>query len=502
MDIIKDIRWYLEKPERLLDKKPFWRGGNMNIERTKYVDIDSKVQSVLSNLSVKTITQDTYLSEYYPSLHKINFNKNAAKITIETEDGTFSTSENLIIESPYQKDIHATHVQYLATNPMVFEILNDNEEQFTSELTTLKNEWKYRGMESIKQKMISEQKKVGDFALLFQYHNKKGGGKVKVLSFPQYTIIPNYDEYGDLVGVSFYHSIMIDDKSVEYIDTYFEKFYVQHKKNIDAKENDDIWIMVGTPKKHKFSQIPCVYYRSCVAWEYSQGLIEMYELIDNIHAVIFKRLGVMGMIVRGQLDKTKGGEMNFKVNDNQLLINIENSESKDNVEILKFPSYDGFIEYKNHLEKRIYDASFVSKINMQNMGTSGNIGNVVQLAMVNNIGIANQSIKDWGETTNKMVKLFSEMLWLEKNDKTIKFDDMKTMARLSIWIPQSDQQLIDNLIKAQGYLSKETMRELTPMSATNEKERWENEQQQIIDEEVKKKTLIQNKQDIKELEIV
>ncbi|MCL2312167.1 MAG: phage portal protein [Firmicutes bacterium] len=503
MEVVKNMRWYLEKPERFLEKKPFWRGGDMVMEKTEYADIDSKIQAALSKLRVHTITQDTYLSEYNPTLHKINYNRSAAKITITTDSGTFTTTENLTITSSFQKDIHATHVQYLATNPMVFEILNNNDEKFTETLTSYKNEWKFDAMESVKQKMISEQKKVGDFALLFQYHKSKGKGNVKVLSFPKHTVIPNYDEYGGLVGMSFYYSVTTDNKITEYIDTYFDKLVVKHKKIFDEKSGETTWVTIDKPKKHKFTQIPCVYYRSCVAWEYSQSLIEMFELIDNIHAVIFKRLGVFGMKVRGNLDKTKGGEMNFKVNDSQLLINIENSDSKDDVEILKFPSYEGFIEYKNHLEKRIYDASFVSKINMQNMGTSGNIGNVVQIAMVNNIGLANQSIKDWQETTNKMAQLYAEMKWLETNGEEMNYTKMKLMARLSIWIPQSDQQIIDNLMKA-DWISNETKRELSPMSATNEKERWEREQDDIAkknEQKQKPKAQIENQADVEQLKL-
>jgi len=498
MEVVKNMRWYLDNPERLLEKKPFWRGGDMNVEKTEYSDIDGKVQAALSKLKVNTISQDTYLSEYDPTLHKINYNRNAAKITITLDDQTFSTTENLTITSPYQKDIHATHVQYLATNPMVFEILNNEDGKYTKMLTSYKNDWKYDGLELRKHKMIYEQLKVGDLALLFQYHNKKGGAKVKVLSFPQYTIIPNYDEYGDTVGISFYHSVVIDGKITEYIDTYFEKLYVKHKKVNDEKTGKVTWELVEEPKYHKFSRIPCIYYRDAVAWESSQMLIEMYELIDNIHALILKRFGMFGMKVRGSIDK-KDSEMSLKVNDSQLLINIENADSKDDVDILEYPSYGGFIEYKDHLEKRIYDASFVSKINMQNMGTSGNIGNVVQLAMVNNIGIANQRIREWQDVTNEMAQLYSELKWLESGETGMNYTEMKLMARLSLWIPQSDQQVIDNLMKA-NWISNETKRELSPMSATNEGERWQREQDAI---EIKKtqnqQTQIDNNADVEPL---
>jgi len=134
------------------------------------------------------------------------------------------------------------------------------------------------------------------------------------------------------------------------------------------------------------------------------------------------------------------------------------------------------------------------------MGTSGNLGNATQLAMINNIGIANQSIRDWQETTNRMVELYQYMKWLETGKN---YPEMKLMARLSLWIPQSDQQIIDNLVKA-TWLSDETKRELTPMSATNEKERWDREQDEIISKSAdgKKQTeQIVNKTDVEQLEL-
>ena len=499
MEIIKNMRWYLEKPERLLEKKPFWRGGDMNIEKTQYAEIDSKVQAALSKLRVNTITQDTYLSEYNPTLHKINYNRAASRITITTESGTYTTTEELTLTSPFQKIIHATRVQYLATNPMVFEILNNDDEKFTRRFTSLKNEWKYDVIESKKYKMVYDKEMIGDVALLYQYHKDKRKSNVKVLSYPQYTIIPNYDEYGNAVGISFYYSVTIDDEIIEYIDTYFSEYFVKHRKNFDLKSGKTTWVIVDKPKKHKFNQIPCMYFRGDVAWEHSQNLIEMYELIDNIHGVILKRLGMFGMVVRGNMNP-KSGDIKSIVSDSELFINIENSESKDSVEILKFPSYEGFIEYKDHLEKRIYDASFVSKINMSNMGTSGNIGNATQLAMINNIGIARQSILEWQEATNKMVELYQELKWLETG---INYPEMKLMARLSLWIPQSDQQIVDILQKS-DWLSRETKQELSPMSATNEKERWKREQ----DEMESKKTptqkpieQIDSKDDVEQLKL-
>ena len=467
---IKNINWYLENPKRLLEKKSFWRGGDLvfnESQNSTYNLINSNTEANLSTLKVKNISQDIFYSEYYPSLHSIHYNENVPKIRLKYGSMMMQIDDDIRIASAYQKQIHDSHVRSIAVSKMNFTLLNIDESDEETDFIKLKKYWEYKNMETVKHDMIFEQEKVGDVAVVLGIIN--GKLEVKVLSFPEYVIVPNYDEFNNLIAVSFRYVTSIDDINIEYIDTYTDKYFYRHKYEYDENNSlNDCWVLDEKVTPHKFSQIPVIYVRGDVAWENSQSSIVMYELVDNIHNVLVKRLGLFGMKVRGSAEN-----IDAEISDAAIVVTIEDSESKDDVEILKFPSYEGFIEHKNHLEEKIFEQSSVSRINARGMGTSGNIGSFSQLLMLDSIGLANQKIKKWSYATNKLIELFAEGMTLETN---INFSKLKIKALLSVWIPESDAQKMDNMAKA-TWISDKTKCENTSFAAVNEYERLQEEKQ-------------------------
>ena len=73
----KDINWYLSSPLRLLQMKPFTRGGHMNGHGYEMSDVlnNTTIETGFANLTLHPISQDTYITEYKPDLHHIILNQ-------------------------------------------------------------------------------------------------------------------------------------------------------------------------------------------------------------------------------------------------------------------------------------------------------------------------------------------------------------------------------------------------------------------------------------------
>ena len=85
MKVERNINWFLSEPTRLMQMKPFTRGGTYNLH-----GYEKNPQGILNNTSLETgfaeltlhpISQDLYITEYRPDLHHIILNKNSAQWT-------------------------------------------------------------------------------------------------------------------------------------------------------------------------------------------------------------------------------------------------------------------------------------------------------------------------------------------------------------------------------------------------------------------------------------
>ena len=79
-----DIRWFLENPPRLMQMKPFTRGGVMKQHgfESEPVFNNTVLNTGFANLELKPISQDTYITEYRPDLHHIILNRTIPHIRI------------------------------------------------------------------------------------------------------------------------------------------------------------------------------------------------------------------------------------------------------------------------------------------------------------------------------------------------------------------------------------------------------------------------------------
>ena len=197
----RDIAWFLQDPMRLLQMKPFTRGGEMASHGFEGENIlnNTDIYTGFANLELTPISQDTYITEYRPDLHHIILNQSIPKIKVKLNGREFPTKMLQITQTAsFQKLIHAAHVRNLTANPLVLNLCNkavDTEE--AKMFAEVKQEWLLRDCEWYKYKAISTCKKLGNCATLFSFDTNTGRYSITNFSYEDgYQIIPNYDEYG------------------------------------------------------------------------------------------------------------------------------------------------------------------------------------------------------------------------------------------------------------------------------------------------------------------
>lgn len=472
----KNIDWYLESPDRLLKKKAFTRGGKIvhQQENLSLVALNASTSSSFSQLNQYEVTQDQYLQEYDPTLHKIKYNKSIPKIAVQV-GGRSLVIDDMVLCASFQKVIHAAHVLHLTANPMLFTLCNrdDNSKELFDEY---KQEWLLHNMESVKYEAISKQKKVGDVGVLFTYDPNRKKGDVNVYSYDEgYIVIPNYNEYREQIACSLYYQI--DGANV--IDTYDDTYHyrcIQNTGNI--KNNDFDWVVER--EKHGFSRCPLLYHRGKVAWEYAESMIEMWELMANINAIALKRFGTFGLVLTGQMD-----EKSFIRDNSTLIINLDSDTSmgKQDAKTIEFPEPQKMIDYLDFLVEQISIASSTSFITPKDITSTGSGGNGIFLSMKNDLALATQSVNDYARFTNGMARLAQELFSLESG-RTNKFTNLRIQARFSAWSMESTTTKITNLAMEKAWLSNQTIVENSPSAAPDELERLRKEQNDNKSEQI------------------
>lgn len=472
----KDINWYLEDPSRLLLKKPFTRGGTLKTRNPikGKVGIGDKTTAELSNLDLDEVSQDIYLQEYNPYLHKILYNKSIPQIAVRVGNEDI-VIDKISLTAAFQKNIHAAHVLHLTANQTKFNLCNlGNSEEDIKKFQEYKQQWVLRHMENVKYDAISKEKKCGDVGVLFVFDPKKKRGAVKVYSYDDgYCVIPNYDEFGEEISRSLYYKV---DNQTTVIDTYDDTYHYRsiYKQNIEDSEegNESGWLI--SKKTHGFSRNPLLYHRGMVAWEYAENIIEMWELLANINAVVLKRFGTWGLVLKGEMD-----ESSFQRDNNTLIINLpaDESSSKTDAKTLEFPEPQKMVDYLEFLIEQISIASSVSFITPKDITSTGSGGNGIALAMRNDIALATQSVAGWSEFMNDMVYLFQELLGLEEGSIN-KYVGLKINAKLTPWSMETNNTKVTNLA-VQTWLSDQTKTEESPDAAPDEMERKAREQKEL-----------------------
>lgn len=456
----KNINWFLEEPSRLVQMKPFTRGGYANSHGYESNELlnNSTVDTGFANLTLKPISQDTYITEYRPDLHHIVMNKIIPHIQIvldghEIPNGMLELTQT----ASFQKLIHSAHVRSITANPLEFSLYNDMPDDDERKVfSAIKQEWLWRDLDFNKYQAINTCKQLGNCGVLFSFDPSTNRYSVTNYSYEDgYQIVPNFDEYGTEIARSLVYQI--DDKIV--IDTYDA---TKHYRCVQVKDGWEI-----KSEKHGFSRCPLLHKRGKVAWEYAEPSIEMWELLKNISAISAKRFGTFALAFWGEMD-TKS----FQRDTSTLIINLssDTTNGKQDVKPLEYPESKNIDNVIKSLERDISLFSSTSFITPSDISTSNSGGNGIALAMSNDYAVATQSALDWKRFVNDMVYLHQEGMDLENNGAT-KYSKVRIGARIVPWSLETNETKITNLAMEAPYLSTQTIIEKCPDANPDETER-------------------------------
>lgn len=466
---LKNINWYMEEPNRLLMMKPFTRGGKMNEHGWELTPIlnNTMIDTGFCSLDLLPISQDTYITEYKPSLHNILLNKSIPHIKVNIDGQPLNLGMMDMTQTcSFQKLIHSAHVRSLTSNPFEFNLGKADAEQGGIKLfENVKEEWSDRNMEWYFSKAVNACKMVGNCGLLFSFDKTAGKTIVTTYSYEDgYQLIPNYDEYGYEVARSI--AYQIDNKTV--IDTY------DNQKHYRCVQGDNGWEIQS--ELHGFSRCPLLLHRGPVAWEYAESTCEMWELMTNINNIALKRFGTFALVFTGDMDKDS-----FKRDSSTLIINLssDTTNGKQSADVLKFPEPTTMNEYLKTLEEKISLFSSTTFITPKDISMTNSGGNGIALAMSNDFALATQSALDWRKFANDMVYLHQEGLDLENNgvDKNAK---LRIGAKVIPWSLETNNTKITNLAMEAKWLSMKTIIEKSPDAAPDEVDRIIEERGSLI----------------------
>ena len=464
----RDIYYYLDDPTRLLEMKPFTRGGTLlphGFENAEVLN-NTFMQTGFTSLKLQPISQDLYITEYRPDLHHIILNKAIPHIQVRIDGHVLpSNMLELTHTASFQKLIHSAHVRNLTANPLEFRLCSDEPtEEERKIFSRIKQEWTWRDLEWNKYQSINICKQLGNCGTLFSYDKVNNKYSVTNYSYEDgYQIIPNYNEFGNEVARTL--ACRVDGKYV--LETY------DNKMHYHIEETEKGWEIQSTA--HGFSRCPLLHKRGKVAWEYAESSIEIWELMTNIAAIALKRFGTFALAFWGELDGNS-----LQRDSSTLIVNLssDTTNGRQDVKVLEFPEPQTMDGYLKTLEEKISLFSSTSFITPKDITTSNSGGNGIALAMSNDYSLATQSALDWQRFVNDMVFLHQEGLDLE-ND-TSEYSKLKIGARIVPWSLETNNTKITNLTMEGTYLSTQTMLEQLPDAAPDEVERVIKERGAIV----------------------
>lgn len=488
----EQINELLSNPQKMLQKKPFYRGydftgcGRKTLART--VSVNGTTEVRLPSLKKRVITQDDFLAELEPSNHAVLYDQNIPSITMKLDakhGGGFVDIKYKKLAVSFQKNIKDKQVLHLCGNPMQFTLIGENPtDKQQEDFITYKQYWDLRNQDGMKTKLVDAQLSVGDAGLLY-YFDRYGQVKSKLLSYLDgYILCSHNDHNGDRLLECVYYS----DNGTDYIDAYDDKYLYRYRSD-GSPTSIDGWTRFYV-EEHGFPENPLITKRGDVAWNDAQSVIESYEILYNIFNVIQKRHGWGILYIKGRFDDTtKKIAGSIILNDKS----IGDASNGNDAKFLTPPSPQGTIDTLNLLEETIQKCSSTTFLLPKDVKMTGDISGIaIMLTQSMDIEKALKASIEYQNVADKMTRLFKAGLAKELVQKGIQpsavtdFDNLNISARFKVWRPQSDTDLVQRLSTSVsgGFLSIDTATDINPDAKPDEKARLRRQkEQQQLDQE-------------------
>lgn len=490
-DIIND---FLANPKKLLLKKPFLRGTSSVAVNDRSDGLDIKTsfrrEALLPNVSKRIISQERFAKELDPNCHDVIFDSNLPSICVKLEDGGYQEISFRRFGIALQQRIVEKASLSLCGNPRVH-ILHDSNpnDSLKKNFADFKWHWEETNQDGIEMKAVATQKSYGDVGLLV-YMNEKDEVKSRLFSYADgYQIITHKDDNGEPLLDCVYYAT---EDGVKHIDAYDDRYHYHFTdtfvQDINTQEVLQGWNL-DLKEEHGFHESPLVTKRGDVAWNAVQYLIELFEIVFNLFAVIQKRHGWGILYIKGKFNEAA------KKIAGSVILNDTSIDGKGSAEFKAPPSPENMIEFMQSILDQIQIGSGCTFILPKDVKSSGDIsGLAIQMTRSLDIERANSEVIEWQNFVSKHSRLFKEGLAKQlvasgENPRAItEFEQMKVSTSFKPWQPfdENTWNTMLTTLKGAGLISTKTGVEKNTVSTPDEEVRMQAEQEEAERKEAEK----------------
>lgn len=479
-DIIND---YLANPQKLLLKKPFLRGtSSLAIKDSmdgNMVKTNAMREAVLPKVYKNVVSQERFARELDPNCHSVIFDENLPSICVKEKD----TNNYLEIKFKkfgiaFQRRIMEKSTLCLCGNKRVHILHDPNpSEELKRNFADFKWHWEETNQDGIETRAVSIQQSYGDVGLLV-YMNEKNEVKTRLFSYADgYQVISHRDDNGEpLIDCVYYRT----EDGVRHIDAYDDVNHYHFSDSVPADtpaESTSTWHLDFT-EEHGFTESPLVTKRGDVPWNNVQDLIELFEIIFNLFAVIQKRHGWGILYIKGKFNETA------KKIAGSIILNDTSIDGNGSAEFKTPPTPQNMLDFLQAILDQIEIGCGCTFILPKDVKSSGDIsGLAIQMTRSLDIERAANSVIEWQNFVSKHSRLFKEGLAKQlvasgENPKAItEFEKMRVSTSFKPWQPFDESAYNQMLctLHGSGLISTKTGVEKNTVSTPDEEVRLQNE---------------------------
>jgi len=438
----------------------------------------AKIQVPASMAMYRTINQDVFLREYYPSGHQILNPAYYPDRQKTDEEGKTYISYVQRYSSSWQNTITIKHLTHLTGKPIVFKNANvDLQESQDKTMTALKQGWIKKNLEVGWYEAAKSVKITGDGAICFYLNKGKLGWRL--FSYINDEVL--YPHYDSITGklklfARKYKQYEEDGINVvnEFVDVYDDAMVTTYKRDVAggsvvkfAKKLFGLsgWVVVGR-QSHGFDRIPVAYMRDNggACWSGVQPSIDDFEiavsqLLENNQSYAFRMLFLKGDNIDVRYDAM--GQPTTVLGDKESDAKfLERADAASTFELAL-----------NLLKENILTGSFT--VLPPDVSSGGNLPSVtVKILYSPAVEKGMSDSKEYNQFVDDMVAIFKYGYGIEVG-RSAEFENLDVQGSIEIYVPQNDSEIIQNLNASvtSKTISRETGNELNPYSASNEKDR-------------------------------
>lgn len=483
-DIIND---YLANPQKLLLKKPFLRGSTTlaikDATDGRDVRTDCSHEAILPKFYKTVVSQERFARELDPNCHSVIFDENLPSICVKEKD----TNNYLEVKFKkfgiaLQRRIMEKATLCLCGNKRIH-ILHDSNPNgaLKKNFADFKWHWEETNQDGIETRAVSIQQSYGDVGLLM-YMNEANEIKTRLFSYADgYQTISHRDDNGEpLIDCVYYRT----EDGVRHIDAYDDSKHYHFSDNILATVSDEkpaeetnSWHL-DYEEMHGFSESPLITKRGDVPWNNVQDLIELFEIIFNLFAVIQKRHGWGILYIKGKFNETA------KKIAGSIILNDTSIDGNGSAEFKAPPSPQNMIDFLQTILDQIQIGCGCTFILPKDVKSSGDIsGLAIQMTRSLDIERASSAVIEWQNFVSKHSRLFKEGLAKQlvasgENPNAItEFEQMRISTSFKPWQPFDEATYNQMLctLHGNGLISTKTGVEKNTASTPDEEVRLQEE---------------------------